>query len=384
MLTPLSLENLDHYQNNSLLAPRKGTGLPHGHGLRAIKMLGKGSNNVVFLYKTRDGQHAVVRQPRRKSDTQRSSNAVWEFRNTAVAMGIGVAPLLYDAWYSRHSTAEQRGGLHIVCEYFPNDVHELLVENPGKAIGLQKQLREMVVQHIRAMADNGLFCYDLKPSNMVYSTDPLRVRFIDFGRDFCEWRPYSATNEYLERAPVLSFVQTLAEQHATSNRPAMKIYSDLAFAAMLVILSSNFAFTIDSSRTASRRGFHEGVCLNFMASAAEELRFTMRGDEVALLKMVLRQRDIRDTLRHYLGRRNCGTKRTFAYAGFKRAKLSWEPATGRVDTSFSSKHRDHGRSGRTTRPDEKAASNQETPRRHRGEKKVAARANLEDTEGVRT
>ena len=316
MLFPLRVEAADQYQNTTLVASRKGTGLPHGHGLRAIKLLGKGSNNAVYLYKTRDGQSLVVRKPRHKSDTQRIGNATWEFRNTAVAVQLGVAPLLYDAWYNRHATTEQRGGLHIICEHFPFDLHELIVDKPEKAIALQSELSETIVCQLRAMADNGLFCYDLKPSNMVYSEHPLKVRFIDFGRDFCEWRPYAAANEHIERAPVLSYIQKIAEEKATEHRPASILYSDLAFAAMLIMLSSNVAYTIDTSRAASRCGLREGTSVNFMAPAARELRFATCGKDIKLIKQILRQRDIRDTLRHYLGRRNCGTKRTFAYAGF--------------------------------------------------------------------
>lgn len=318
MLQPLNLEDAAKYQRTTLIAPRKGTGLPQGHGLRMVKLLGKGSNNAVFLYKTRSDQLVVVRQPRRKSDTQRVGNATWEFRNTAIAAQLGVAPLMYDAWYNRHSTPDQRGGLHIVCEYFQQDMHELLIEKPFRVRPLVRELRTTIVQQLRIMADNHLFCYDLKPSNMVYNDNPLTVRFIDFGRDFCEWRPYSSDNEYMERAPVLSFIQTIADDHASDPTAAKALYANLAFATMVLILSSNIAFTLDSSRTASRQAFAEGMTLNFMAEFAQEMRGEMRGRDIKLLKEILRQRDIRDTLRHYMGRRNCGTKRTFAYAGFKR------------------------------------------------------------------
>ena len=316
MLLPLNLENASNYQRTRLIEPRKGTGIPHGHGLRQVKLLGKGSNNAVFLYKTRGNQLVVVRQPRRKSDTQRVGNATWEFRNTAIATQIGVAPLLYDAWYNRHATPDQRGGLHVICEYFPKDMHALLMDTPYSVLPIKDELQRIVIAHLRKMADQCLFCYDLKPSNMVLREEPLDVRFIDFGRDFCEWRQYSETNEYLERAPILSFIQTLAEKHSTERYPARLLYSDLIFGVMVLLLSSNIAFTVDQSRTAARCTMATNSVLNFMASAAQELRLNTRGKHVRLLKEILRQRDIRDTLRHYMGRRNCGTKRCFSYAGF--------------------------------------------------------------------
>ena len=55
-----------------------------------------------------------------------------------------------------------------------------------------------------------------------------------------------------------------------------------------------------------------------MAGAAADLRTSTRGKHVRLIKEILRHRDIKDTIRHYMGRRNCGTKRTFYYAGFRR------------------------------------------------------------------
>lgn len=316
VLNPLTLDDASKYQRTTLITPRKGTGLPSGHGLRLVKLLGKGSNNAVYLYKTKKDELVVVRQPRRKSDTQRVGNATWEFRNTAIAVQLGIAPLLYDAWYNRHSTVDQRGGLHIICEYYPKDLHALLMDTPEAVKPLASKLRKRVIQHLRTMADNCLFCYDLKPSNMVYREEPFDVRFIDFGRDFCEWRPYSSDNEYLERAPILSLIQTIADQNQTTRYPAKQLYSDLIYAVMLLILSSNMAYTLDQSRTASRRGFADNQSLNFMAIAAHELRAQTRGRHVQLIKDIIRQRDIRDTLRHYMGRRNCGTKRCFDYAGF--------------------------------------------------------------------
>ena len=203
MFAPLDLENSHQYQRSTLIAQRKGTGLPIGYGLRRVKLIGKGSNNAVHLYKTKTDQLVVVRQPRRKSDTQRVGNATWEFRNTAIAVQLQAAPALYDAWYNRHSTPDQRGGLHMICEYYPRDMHAVIMDTPESVYPIEKELRTLVVQHLRKMADNHLFCYDLKASNMVFRDQPFDVRFIDFGRDFCEWRPYSENNEYLERAPVL-------------------------------------------------------------------------------------------------------------------------------------------------------------------------------------
>lgn len=316
MLAPLDTKSAEQYQNTTLTASRRGTGLPQGYGLRRVSMLGKGSNNVVFLYKTKTGQQVVLRQPRRKSDTQRIGNATWEFRNTCIAVEIGVAPELYDAWYNRHATADQKGGLHMICAYYPKDVHALIIESPFSSVPILSELRRQCVSHLRKLADANLFCYDLKPSNMVFREQPVDVRFIDFGRDFSEWRPYSLENEYLERAPVLSFLQTLCDKKGTPTYPAEKLYADIMHAAMVVLLSSNLAFSIDNSSTASRASFQNRAFLNFMGVAAADICSQMRNEHISIVKKILRHRDVRDTLRHYMGRRNCGTKRCFAYAGF--------------------------------------------------------------------
>lgn len=312
----LDLEDAAKYQRTTLITPRSGTGLKNG--IKLIKLLGKGSNNAVYLAQTKHGMKCVVRQPRRNSDTQRIGNASWEFRNTAIAAQLKICPVIYDAWYVRHATRLQRGGLHIICDYYPKDVHSLLCDSPYAVIPIAKELRKQVLEHLRTMADNNLFCYDLKPSNMVFRDDPVVVKLIDFGRDFCEWRQYSPKNEFLERAPVLSFIQTIADENADGNLKPEMLYADLMFAIMVIMLSANIAYTLDQSRNAIRASFAERSILNFMAGAAADLRTSTRGKHVRLIKEILRQRDIKDTIRHYMGRRNCGTKRTFYYAGFRR------------------------------------------------------------------
>lgn len=312
----LNIDDPAKYQRSTLIQERSGTGLKFG--IKLSKLIGKGGNNAVYMAIAKDGTYVVVRQPRRNSDTQRIGNASWEFRNTALASALGISPIMYDAWYVRHATRLQKSGLHLVCEYFPRDIHHLICNSPTDVIPITKKLRDQTVSHLRTMADNFLFCYDLKPANMVFSDNPVDVRFIDFGRDFCEWRPYSEKNEFLERAPILSYIQTLAMENATGKMTPELLYKDLMFLVMVVILSANIAYTLNQSSSAIRATFAERAILNFMAGAAAELRTTTRGSHVALVKEILRMRDLKDTIRHYMGRRNCGTKRVFCYAGFRR------------------------------------------------------------------
>tara|TARA_B110000046_G_scaffold136898_1_gene143135 strand:+ start:194 stop:1177 length:984 start_codon:yes stop_codon:yes gene_type:complete len=320
VLQPLRVEVAHRYQRTTLLQPRPGTGLPPGYGLEKVRCIGKGTNNRAYLYRTSASQLVVVRHARRNSDAQRVGNAVWEFRHTMIAASIGVAPVLFDAWYSRTGTDDQKSGLHLVCEYFPLDMHSFVVHRPFVATPLGDSLRTMVVKHLRTMADNNLFCYDLKLQNMVIKEQPLEVRFIDFGRDFCEWRPYSPGNICLERAPVLSFIQTLAEESATERYGAVQLYGDLTFTVMLVLLSSNIAYTLKQSKAASRCSFATNRLLNFMAPAAQDERVQLSAAHVTLVQKILRHPEIRSMLVHYMGQRNSGTKRCFTYASFFRKK----------------------------------------------------------------
>ena len=138
-MKPLNLDDAAKYQRTTLIQVRTGTGLKFG--LKLDKLLGKGSNNAVYLAHAKDGTPVVVRQPRRGSDTQKLNNASWEFRNTAIAANLNVCPVIYDAWYIRHATPLQRSGLHLVCDYYHRDIHSLLLESPMEVLPNANELR---------------------------------------------------------------------------------------------------------------------------------------------------------------------------------------------------------------------------------------------------
>jgi hypothetical protein len=311
---PIAAERAGSYQRTTLVAKRKGSGRPQG--LKLLRRLGKGANNAAYQAKL-SGIDVVYREPRTNSDTQRIANAEWEFRNSVIAASVEAGPLVYDAWYTRHSTKQQRAGLHMVTEYFPGDLHELIIGHPEQVARNWDALRSQTVGHLRRMAEAHLLSYDLKPANMVMRMQPFDVRFIDFGRDFCEWRPYQTPSAHVDRAPLLSFVQQLADAHTTDRVAADVLYTTLIFAVMAIVLSANMEFTLQQSSTAMRASRLEGCSLNFMFDVCANLRRTMDPATVRLIREILRQRDLRDTLRHYIGRRNSGTQRTFAYAGFR-------------------------------------------------------------------
>ena len=318
MLTALPAEETraSLYQRTDLIRSRKGTGLPTG--LRLQRRLGKGSNNRVHLCITKRGDSYVYREPRSNSDTRRVGNATWEYRNSALAMHIGAGPTLYDAWYARRRTSKQAAGLHMVMEYFPQDVHSLLFDTPQLSMELAPSIREQCITHLRAMAEHGLFCYDLKPANMIYrrldGATPIELKFIDFGRDFSEWRPYQIPYEFLERAPVSSYLQSLLEDEPA----AAEVYAQVSYAVMVVILSAHISHCIEEERDEMGLSRAERCQLNFLAGEAFELRKRTKGKHVKLIKKVLRHEEVRTTMQHYMGKRNASTRSLFEAAQFMR------------------------------------------------------------------
>lgn len=315
MFSPLDFENVSQYQRTTLLEKRVGKGWPKG--VKLVKLIGKGSNNTVYLAKKGDVDIAV-RVPRTNSDTQSIENATWEFRNSMIAAQVSAAPIVYDAWYNRHATSQQRSGLHMITEYFPYDVHKLLMENSAAFLHNSEQLCAITITHLRSMSQANILCYDLKPSNMVLRLDPFDVKFVDFGREFTEWRPYQERDSHVERAPVLSFLQKLVDGSnlATDEMTNEMIYNDIIFHVMLILLSSNLEYTIQQSSTVIRSSSTRRQFMNFLFDYCRQLRQCSKPDFIDLIQAVLRHSDIRNTVRHYTGRRNCGTKRTFMYAGF--------------------------------------------------------------------
>ena len=95
-----------------------------------------------------------------------------------------------------------------------------------------------------------------------------------------------------------------------------EIYTELIFIVTTILLSSNMEYTIQQSGTAIRASSIKRHFLNFMFEACKEIRENTDPILIKQVKNILRHRDVKDTIRHYTGRRNCGTKRTFSFAGF--------------------------------------------------------------------
>ena len=239
------------------------------------RVLGRGSNNKVFRA-TWKGEECVLRAPRRRSDTQQRGSAVWEFRHTLKASQLGVGPVVYDAWVARHAAGEWAAGLYVITERLPHDLDAVLGSEALRAAVPVAPLGEALVACLAALANAGIFVYDLKPSNVMVRPRPdggVDARVIDFGRDFCEWS--GCEQEPDSKTPVATLVRKLLAARGEPPEAIGPLTRHILFAAMLVQLA---------------------------ATTTRQLSEVLRTDEV------------RGVMQHYHGRRCAGTRRTLRYA----------------------------------------------------------------------
>lgn len=307
--------DVNWYSKVMLSRARQGDGLPNN--IMLADEIGRGSNNRVYRGLYDETTPIVVRIPRRKSDTEKAGFAMWEFKHTLVASRLGVAPILYDSWYNRHGKQKQKAGLYMIQEYFPSDLMNALDEYQDEVIERRNEIGTMIKGHIDKLAKADMLCYDLKPGNIVvrFEDGSMDLKFIDFGREFCEHAPTMSKEENQHRTPVTNIARTIAKKYAGKHKlRETDVYQHLLYCVMTVVLSAITTYTIHSQRESLKANYSLRKELNFTMDVANELLDTTRGDFIKLVKEMLRQEDIKDLLRHYLGRRNSGTKRVMRFA----------------------------------------------------------------------
>ena len=298
------------YQRTKLLETRGGNGIPNE--ITVQEELGRGSNNRVFKGVHKNGTNVVIRCPRRKSDTERAGYATWEFRHTLVASKLGIAPKLYDAWYVRHSKPKQKSGLHLICEYLPIDGQNAYHSYIEEVLTNKSKIEEKIYNHLLLLANNDMFCYDLKPGNIVMDFDDFKVKFIDFGREFCEQNPWESDSS--DRAPITTYIKKIAQENTETDEEGCKLYRHLLFLTMLVLLSSNtsyYLFTIKEKINADKKLRED---LNFVSYTAKSVLGDTRGKLISMIRKILRNEDIKSCCCHYMSRRNAGTRRILQWA----------------------------------------------------------------------
>lgn len=294
---------------------QRDAGIPED--VRIVRLLGKGSNNKVFRISRGDGTY-VLRVPRRRSDTQQRGSAFWECRYTLRAAELGVGPLVYETWFSRHARDEWPSGLYMIMESFPHDLETVLVDEPSLRVKLlqhKSDVSEQIASALSKLANDLLFVYDLKPNNVVLSLgEPTKVRIIDFGKDFCEWG--GLTTEPDSNTPVISMLRrrVVRREPTWDASQVDALVSHILFAAMLMELAATTTRRLYDDRRDHRMSADERRDSNPFAPLALQLLESMQTQNIALLREVLRMDDVKSVFRHYHGRRNAGSRRTLAYA----------------------------------------------------------------------
>lgn len=114
--------------------------------------------------------------------------------------------------------------LIMIMEHFEGNIQDLYERNPREAQALEPQMEDAMVDVMTRMAHLGIICMDQKPMNVVFRTNPFRLRLIDFGSDFCGNKFVSTdipvNAPIVEQIPVLmeSFDETMRIAGATSNQ----------------------------------------------------------------------------------------------------------------------------------------------------------------------
>lgn len=278
--------------------------------------LGRGANNRVLkiILEDDEGEEHVyaLRKPRRRSDTQQRGNALWEWRHMSRAAELEVAPKIHSAWFARHAARGVDGlpsGLYTVSERYSHTMEDMI--STPEASEWKDELCGGIMRCLDLLASDGFFMYDLKPTNVVVrkrDDGTMDVRVIDYGRDFCEWKPRtSVTVDPTASTPNIDALIVMAEGD-------MSLVTHVLYAAMLVILSSTTTRSLHEDRTDHRMSSSERLAAHPLAEHATSYLQNMQGKHVALLRRVLRGDDVRGVLRHYHGRRCSGTRRTLALA----------------------------------------------------------------------
>ena len=190
------------------------------------RSLGKGSNNKVFAIRM-DGERLILRAPRRRSDTQQAGSALWEFRQTLRASQLDVSPKIQNAFYAKHASQNWTSGLYLVMERYDCNLEEAITDSHSKrqllvqnSAEIAKEIGKQVVQCLEKLADDLLFVYDLKPSNIVVrlgtNITDVKARVVDFGRDFCEWD--TQKNDPDARIPIITGLRQLISNREKSRK----------------------------------------------------------------------------------------------------------------------------------------------------------------------
>lgn len=331
--------------------------------VRIHESISKGSNNNAYRA-TLAGEHDVVfRAPRRRSDTQQRGSAYWEHRCMTRAAELGVHPRVHRAWIARHGRHEWPSGLYVLSDRYDHDLDDVLYdeglreeygladeadgeeaegeeeeaegeeeeseseesESEESEEGGDEAVGQGILRCLATLAADSMFLFDLKASNIVLRKEEderIDVRILDFGSDFCEWHdpppPPDGTPPDLPRTRAIDGLRaSLLARGCAEDVDALCAH--VLLATMLVITSATITFNLRHGRNEHRMDHARRVRAHPLLRITRDYLASMRGENVRLVKQMLRDDAVRGVLRHYHGRRNSGTRRTLELATDARA-----------------------------------------------------------------
>lgn len=330
---PIMLPDATRFSTTKLLNERKGTGWPAG--LVQGRAIARGSNSKVYRgmflnppakgwdsqpeafaaakERVRKEGDLVIRMPRHDSDTSRVSHAKQEFACSAMAAYHGVGADIFDAFYAPRTTRQQRKGLYIIHRHYPMDLHGAIFDHEEAFLARHDDIGAILASHVGKLANMGLLLFDLKSANVVLRMDPLDVRIIDYGREFCERRD-------TENASEIKGIDAIV---ASEGRSDAKTRNAVMETLMLVILSAIITHELHAHRRELKIYTREQrENLNPLRTIMKRKRAEVSPLVVRCVKKALRRDVIRDTIVHYCGARDSNTRRFFQMAGFVEEETS--------------------------------------------------------------
>lgn len=138
------------------------------------KQLGSGTYGTVFEMK--DDPSRIVKVVR----TKKERNVVDEYKYGAKAYKCGIGPKYYEYIYF---PTKNEGA--IVMERFDTDVADYLWDRKHSAEDKSKVVIKCAKLIKKMVYDCKMYCIDIKTQNMVVNVKTLKVRMIDFDKQFC-------------------------------------------------------------------------------------------------------------------------------------------------------------------------------------------------------
>ena len=226
-----------------------------------------------------------------------------------------ISPEIYDIWYCSLGTRFQNKGLHMLMEFYPADLHDIIFHDEEFMSSKKKEIALQLDNCAIAMSKIGMMSYDIKSSNIVVQKSPLSIRFIDYGNDYCECCDINSLEKTSKNMnPVLTSIADQCRKYKNSK----KVYESVLRISTLICLSANIHNEIHKRRRQYNLSETQRINLNPLYDYMKLLRSETPSVIVKLIKMLLRTENVKECTEHYNGNRNSCVKRMFKCANFVR------------------------------------------------------------------